>query len=329
MHMDSEELIREIVSQSGDDFAGCLSEHRLLPRTTLVDSSGVGKFKVRLYPNEETARKQAQIIERVRNDVPMPELVGRDGPFLVIQYLPLDGISLGDLPHAATGIGSILRDLSKYKPMGDEVIDLDGEFRSWLQTLLLMGYLSNGAIESIWQRYLAEKPDHPIICLDHWDAMFHNFGLQAREVYLLDEKHLRYSYACVGLVKPSLLMDKDHFLALLKSYGDSDTLQFYQAHRPFLLLYYLVSALHFYAQQQQDGFSRIPANSRLRYYRGNLIRIVWRSPFRRVLEALAFTLRYPGDAIYAFSRRMTGPMSPQKLIRRFLLDVQPWDENAL
>lgn len=327
--MDSEELVRVILSQTGDEFAGFLSECRLLPRTTLVDINDHERYKVRLYPNEETARRLELIIRRVRNIVPMPKLVGRDGPFLVFQYLSFEGTPTGDQSHTAYGIGSILRGLSEYKPEGDEVIDLDGEFKSWLQTLLSMGYVSKFVVESIWERYHAEKPEHPIICLDHWDAMFHNFGQQKGKVYLLDEKHLRYSYSCIGLVKPSLLMDNEHFMALLKGYGDSHALEFYLAHRPFLLLYYLVSALHFYSQQQQDGFARIPANSRLRYYRGNLIRMVFRSPFRRVLEAIAFTLRYPGDAIYAFIHRLTGPVSLHKLSRRLLLDVQPWDENEL
>lgn len=326
--MDSEELIREIVFQSGDGFTGSFSEDRLLPRTTLVDSSGVGKFKVRLYPTEEAARSQEQIVHSVRNEVPMPKLVGRDGCYLVFEYISLGGTSPDDMQYIASGIGSILRNLSEYKLNVDEPIDLDGEFKSWLQTLQRMGYLSKRAIDSIWRRYLAEKPDRPSICLDHWDAMFHNFGLKEKDVYLLDEKHLRYSYACVGLVKPSLLMEQDHFLELLKGYGESDTLHFYQANRPFLLLYYLVVALHFYAQKHLDGCSRIPANSRLRYYRGSLIRMVWRSPVLRVLEAIAFLLRYPGDAFFAFIRRITGPMNPHKLIRRFLLDVQPWDENA-
>jgi hypothetical protein len=213
--------------------------------------------------------------------------------------------------------------------MGDERLDLDGEFESWLQDLLSVGFLSKGVVKSISQRYLAEKPKHPIICLDYWDAISHNFGQHGGKLYLLDEKHLRYSYACVGLVKPSLLMDEDHFSALIRGYGEGDTLHFYRTYRRFLLLYYLVAALHFYAQKQQDGFSRIPANSRLRYYRGNLIRMVWRSPFRRVLEALAFTIRYPGSAIHAFVRRLSGPINLQKLARRFLLDVQPWDDNAL
>jgi hypothetical protein len=327
--MESEELIREIVSQSEDEFAGYQNEHRLLPRTTLVNSGDIGRFKVRLYPNEESARKQEQIISRVRNGVPMPKLVGRDGPFLVFQYFSLEGTSAGDLLNTASGIGSILRDLSKYKPIGDELIDLDGEFESWLRDLLSAGFLSKGVVKSISQRYHDEKPKHPIICLDYWDAISHNFGQHGGKLYLLDEKHLRYSYACVGLVKPSLLMDKDHFSALLRGYGEGDTLQFYRTYRRFLLLYYLVAALHFYAQKQQDGFLQIPANSRLRYYRGSLIRMIWRSPVRRVLEALAFTIRYPSSAIHAFVRRLSGPINLQKLARRFLLDVQPWDENAL
>lgn len=328
MQMEFDGVIQEIVSQASDEFANLLRERRELPRTTLVHSSRRGSFKVRLYPSEEAAKRKEQIVLRVRKDVPMPMFVGRDGPYLVFQYLPLDGKMPGRLISTASSIGIILRNLSKYRPERNDVVDLDGEFRSWLNTLLSLGYLSQGILDPIWQRYQEEKPDPSIICLDHWDAMFHNFGQNEDQVYLLDEKHLRFSYACVSLVKPSLLMEAEHFKALLDAYGESDTLQFYNTNRTFLRLYYLIAALYFYAQKQLDGSTQVPANPRLRYYRGSLVRMVWRSPIRRIVESLAFTFRYPGDSVNAFLRRISGPLNVRKLIRRLWLDVKPWDEDA-
>jgi hypothetical protein len=296
------------------------------PRMAVVEYGGI-KYKVRFYPDIDWASRQEALIQLAQERIKMPAFLGREGECLVFRVESLQPAETRDIHELYRAMGQVLGSLASTRSIPAREMNPDSEFSRWLEDLRQLGFVSPKAQAALQLRYEDLKPIGQPQVIDYWDAMPHNFGWRENSLYLLDEKHLHYSFQGVGLIKPSLLVDRSIFEDFLEGYSRESDPVLYRAQHSFLLLYYLVASLHFYSLQYRDGVQRIASNPRLRYYRSGLIRSIWSSPAERLQEAARFTIRYPLDAILALKNRLSGPVSLVKIRDRVRLELLPWDHD--
>ena len=272
-------------------------------------------YKVRLYPREDWAAEQEALLELVSDDIQIPGFVGRVDRYLIFEHTEVDQVQVKDL-DAARNIGRFLGSIAMHATNTPSVQELDGEFSRWLEVLVMVGFFPAGMTTSIENQYQKMRPRELRICLDYWDAMPHNFGWHNEDFYLLDEKHLRYSFEGVGLVKPSILLEEGEFQEVLDGYLMSSSVDNFQAHLSFLAFYYWVAALYFYALRKKDGVRHLPANPRLRSYRLGLMRESGLSFPRRLIEEVRFSMYHPLDSLIFYINHMLEPLSWLNIIRR-------------
>ncbi len=286
-----------------------------LPQKATITTKDGASFKVRLYPNEVWAARQEALLQEIQAEVKTPRLVGRSDRYLVFEHMDVEPVQIGE-HDSEIHIGRFLGRLAKYTDESLTVEELDVEFRDWLNVLAKVGFLPKRLRPSMIARYEELRPVDPQICMDYWDAMPHNFGWHRDEFLLLDEKHLRYSFEGVGLVKPSILLDEKEFDSVLKGYEEIASSDFYRTSYSFLRFYYWVAALYFYALRDMDGVKHIPANPRLRSYRLCLMREGGLGLFRRAIEELLFSVLHPWDSLIFFVNHMLEPLSWFNVLRR-------------
>jgi hypothetical protein len=299
--LDSEEINRSLYTE--------------LPQKATITTENGASFKVRLYPNEVWAARQEALLQDIQAEVKTPRLVGRLDRYLVFDHIDVEPVQIGE-HDSEVHIGRFLGRLAMYTDQSMTAEELDVEFRDWLNVVAKVGFLPKRLRLSMIDRYKELRPVDPHICMDYWDAMPHNFGWHRDEFVLLDEKHLRYSFEGVGLVKPSILLDEKEFGSVIKSYEEIASSEFYRRSYSFLRFYYWVAALYFYALRDMDGVKHIPANARLRSYRLCLMREAGLGLFRRAFEEFLFSVIRPWDSIIFYVNHMLEPLSWFNVLRR-------------
>ena len=298
-----------------------------LPQKASITTKDGASFKVRLYPNEGWAARQEILLQEIQAKVKTPQLVGRLDRYLVFEHMDVDPVQI-DEHDSDVHIGRFLGRLAMYTDETMTAEKLDAEFSDWLTVLEKVGFLPKRLRLSMIARYEELRPVDPRICMDYWDAMPHNFGWHRDEFVLLDEKHLRYSFKGVGLVKPSILLDEKDFDSVLKGYEEIASSEFYRRSYSFLRFYYWVAALYFYALRDMDGVKHIPANPRLRSYRLCLMREAGVGLFRRAFEEFMFSVLHPWDSIIFYVNHMLEPLSWFNVLLRAtsgIMDVEGYE----
>jgi len=286
-----------------------------LPQKATITTENGASFKVRLYPNEVLAARQEALLQDIQAEVRTPRLVGRLNRYLVFDHIDVEPVQIGE-HNSEVHIGRFLGHLATYLDQNTLVDELDIEFGDWLNVLGKVGFLPERYRKLMIDRYDELRPADPQISIDYWDAMPHNFGWHRDGFILLDEKHLRYSFEGVGLVKPSVLLDEEEFELVLQGYEEITSSDFYRRNYIFLRFYYWVAALYFYALRDLDGVKHIPANPRLRSYRLGLMREAGFGLFRRVFEEMLFSVLHPWDSMIFFVNHMLEPLSWFNVLRR-------------
>jgi hypothetical protein len=286
-----------------------------LPQKANITTEDGASFKVRLYPNDVWAARQEALLQEIQVEVKTPRLAGRLDRYLVFEHKDVELVQIGER-DSEVHIGRFLGRLAMYTDVSIAAEKLDVEFMDWLNVLAKVGFLPRRLRLSMIDRYEELRPVDPHICMDYWDAMPHNFGWHRDEFVLLDEKHLRYSFEGVGLVKPSILLDEKEFDSVLKGYEEIASSDFYRRSYSFLRFYYWVAALYFYALRGMDGVKHIPANPRLRSYRLGLMQEAGLGLFRRAFEEFLFSVLHPWDSLIFFMNHMLEPLSWFNVLRR-------------
>ena len=172
-----------------------------LPQKVNITMEDGSSFKVRLYPNESWAARQEALILKTQVVVKTPRLVGRLDRYLVFEHMDVEPVQIG-VHDSEIQIGRFLGRLTMYSDDSATAEKLDVEFKDWLTVLEKVGFFPKRFREPMIDRYEEFRPVDPQISIDYWDAMPHNFGWYRDEFILLDEKHLRYRFEGVGLIKP-------------------------------------------------------------------------------------------------------------------------------
>ena len=327
MPTDANVELRALVSSLPASFRAADGE-RALPQVAIVDTPSGRRLKVRAYPTESWAMRQEQILRRIGGKVRTPQLLGRVDRYLVFDHLEVQEVSGDRALEFYDNIGRTLSDLASFRYPATEAEQLDSEVHTWLKDLRQAGFVSAWGEGTLWLEYRRLRPERPQVSLGYWDAMPHNFGQVGDEFILLDEKHLQPSFEGVGLVKPSLLLRPESFVRVLSGYRRASSTDFIDEHRRFLMLYYLLGALHYYLMRMREGAKGIPGNARLRSYRWQAFRLSTRGLRPCFLESARFTLQFPLHSLRFVLLKLVHPMTWRKLLGLESLERYPWTESA-
>lgn len=279
-----------------------------LTKSSLGNTEEGDPVKIRAYATEEEAREKEDLLNALRDVIDTPEYLGRWRNCLVFRYLALEpGISPTDDRDFHYSIGCFLGSINNIQMDDDNAKSIEKEFSSWLERLTGMRLIPHWVMEEAEAFYQCNKPEELSICIDHWDAMPHNFGWSDGVFYLLDEKHLRPSYQGIGLIKPLFLLEHEEWQKLKAGYDSvSPTYQKINAHLDFLKFYYLVAALYFYSLASAAGRISLARNLRYLDYRERLIETVsgW-GRFNQLRSEIHLYLTYPRDVPYLLRRRLS------------------------
>ncbi len=242
-----------------------------LTLSAVLTESPVGPVKIRAYDSESAAQEIEARLLRLAGKILFPELLGRRGRYLIFRYLELPAVeSAVEEPELYFQLGRFLGLLhAEPDQTGPEA--LDAEYTHWLEKLAERQILPNRLAALAGRAYEDLRPPDLPIRLDYFDAMPHNFGWTDDTLVLLDEKHLRPSFAGAGLVKPSFLCAPAQWQAMRSGYETAGRIALIEKHRAFLEFYYLTAALYFYALASQAGRIRLITNERFLLYRDWLI----------------------------------------------------------
>lgn len=302
--MDSSIKIERIVNSIGEleDVSEGLTKSRV------INTEGGEPVKIRAYATEGEAREKEELLNELKDIIDTPEFLGRWRNYLVFRYLDLEqGSSSTADQDSHFSIGCFLGSINNIMVDDVDANALEEEFSGWLERLSGMRLIPKWVTGEARAYYLRNQPKELSICIDHWDAMPHNFGWTDGDFYLLDEKHLRPSYQGIGLIKPLFLLEEEEFRKVKDGYKSvSPTYQQVYAHLGFLKFYYLVAALYFYSLVSAAGRISLARNPRFLDYRESLIRTVsgW-GALNQLRSEFHLYLTYPQEVPYFLRRRLS------------------------
>jgi hypothetical protein len=217
-----------------------LTEHKIFQHPQ------IGAVKIRAYASVREAIHIETELNRLAGKINFPELLGRHHQFLVFRYMEFDNQDETTKDEGFySHLGEFLGILNGYEVDNVTSESLDNEVFSWLDRFTDMHILSQNIAQKCRNMYLHTRPTDFPIKLDYWDAMPHNFALDAGKLYLLDEKHLRPSYQGVGLIKPYLLFSETQWEQVRQGYQNVLPITIIDENITFLEFYYLLAALYF------------------------------------------------------------------------------------
>lgn len=287
----------------------------LHPKLEIQPGSDGSLYKFRVYASEREAAQKEEILRWLGSEFPSPRFLGRSDRTLIFEFLETQQGDSLQTDSTFTQIGRILGSMAEYETDPPSNNGLDAIFQQRLHRLAKVGLISPIASRAALRRYDEIKPESANKCFVYWDAMPHNFGWNAKRLFVLDEKHFEFGYEGVGLVKPRVLLSETQWQKVWGGYRDVRETEFVEAHWTFLDLCYYVGALHFYALGLDIGAASYSKNSRLRYFHRALVRDLFQSRAAQFLEGLYIQFRYPIEALrygrFRVERRLRRKKQPE------------------
>ena len=268
----------------------------------VVEING-NRYKVRVYPNAETAQRQWEYLTEIKATL-FARCHGRIGRYLVLDYIP-DGNSNGSVPTPHE-IGLFLTALAKEQTRAS----IKEDFDSWCT------YIGNARIFlprtiELFRRYHRLKLESlPVSSgLEYYDATPHNFiTMGGGKLLAFDEKHLDVGPRGVSLVRPEHTMTAKDWSDTKETYSlkmGSAALLEDSEYRDFLRFYWCKRQIYWWSYRVAVGTD---TKKMLRFKR-ELLTIIRRSRACSLRDKLSWELDYQYSGPWRVRLRVAIPRS--------------------
>jgi hypothetical protein len=253
-------------------------------------------YKVRAYENEQSARRQKLLLDKVPDM--FAKCYGQIDRYLVMEFV--EGTASDDSRQKLTGLGYFIADLATVKAFDSTEHDFD----SWCRDLQIAKIFTPRTI-SLLRRYYVEARKMPFRWqLGYFDAMPTNFVFTTNSLISIDEKHLRFGPEGISLIKPQSKLPAEDFLRVLDAYYFKTNFDRFNdpKYREFLLFYYFVYGLAVVGTHKKHKVNIGIKDFHLR--RRTLLQIVRASRLLCLREESLWLIQHRIHRIWKFMNRM-------------------------
>lgn len=275
---------------------------KLYPALSVQQSQNGRRYKFRRYASSGEANEKLRILATLGHALPMTALVAESDQTLCFDYI--DSVSFPDDLASYQAMGRWLGSLCAKTWDWDSPSAFDAYHALWLKDLEESGFFSRSVIQRARVHYEAMRPTEVAVCINYWDAMPPNFGIQSGEAILLDEKHLRMGLSGISMVKPRLFLPAAEYTALAEGYQTTALDKDLQHDQPYLEIVYRTYALWFYLHGMQIGATTYDVNSRLRRFRASFLSTHNISALDIRRDRFVFFLHFPQQTTRYFWKRV-------------------------